>query len=62
MIEPKLVERFKDKIKAEDERSIELMSAGLMAHEEYKFAAGYRRALSDAVKLIDEALDEIMKE
>jgi len=63
LIDSKLVERFKEKIKHEDDRAKELMAAGLLADfGEYRHAGGYRRGLADALKLLDEATDEIMRE
>lgn len=60
---PALVERLKAKFKAEDERAIEMMAAGnLVNFAEYRYSAGYRKALRDVNMLVDETLEEIMKE
>jgi hypothetical protein len=62
-IETKLVQRVIEKIDAEDARAVELMSSGnLTNHGEYRYSAGYRKALRDAKTLISETLEEVMKE
>lgn len=63
IIETKLVERMLDKIKAEDDRAIEIMSGGnLTDFGAYQRSAGYRKAMADCKILLTETLDELMKE
>ncbi len=63
VIETKIAERLKEKIKETDERARDTMAAGLLANfGEYRFSGGYRKGLADALVLLDEATDEIMRE
>jgi hypothetical protein len=63
VIETQLAARLKEKLDHEDERAKETMAAGMLqGFDEYKFQAGYRKALADAQTLLAETLDEIMKE
>lgn len=63
IVETKLVERVIEKLKAEDERAIEMMSGGnLTDFGAYQRSAGYRKALADCKILLSETLEEIMKE
>lgn len=61
--ETKLAERVISKIDEEDAKAVDTMSSGLLRDfAEYQHAAGYRKALRDAKTLINETLEEIMKE
>lgn len=63
IIETKLVERVNAKIDAEDERAVQTMASGLLQnYGEYKYSAGYRKGLADAKLLIEQTLEEVMKE
>ena len=63
IIETKLAERLKAKLDEVDERAKETMAAGMLQNfGEYRFSAGYRKALADAKTLLAETLEEIMKE
>ncbi len=63
IIETKLVERVNAKIDTEDERAKDLMAGGMLLDmREYGHAAGYRKGLADAKVLIEQTLEEIMKE
>ncbi len=63
LIDSRLAERVKEKLDAEDKRAVEIMSGGMLTDwGQYKSSAGYRKAIADAKTLIDETLDEIMKE
>ena len=63
ILETKLVERTKEKINHEDERAKETMSAGMLQDfSEYRYSAGYRKGLADALLLLNETHEEIMKE
>lgn len=63
LIDSKLSERVKAKLDVEDNRAVEIMSGGMLTDwGQYQRSAGYRKAIADAKQLIDETLDEIMKE
>lgn len=63
ILETKLVDRVLEKLKAEDDRAIEMMSAGnLPDFAAYERQAGRRTALADCKTLLTETLDELMKE
>lgn len=63
IIENKLVQSVIEKIDAEDTRAAEMMAAGMLQDfSEYRFSAGYRKALRDAKTLIEQTLEELMKE
>lgn len=63
ILETKLVDRVLEKLKAEDDRAVEIMSGGnLTDWGQYQRSAGYRKALADCKTLITETLDELMKE
>jgi hypothetical protein len=62
-LDSKLVERFLTRIDEEDAKSIETMASGMLqSFDEYRFAAGYRKALRDAKTLINETFEDLMKE
>lgn len=59
----KLADRTVEKIDHEDERAKETMAAGMLQNfGEYRYSAGYRKGLADAKQLMNETLEEIMKE
>jgi hypothetical protein len=63
LIDSQLATRVKEKLNAEDQRAIDIMSGGMLTDwGQYQRSAGYRKAIADAKQLIDETLDEIMKE
>lgn len=63
ILETKLVDRVLEKLKAEDDRAVEIMSSGnLTDWGQYQRSAGYRKALADVKTLITETYDELMKE
>lgn len=63
IIDSKVIARAIEKIDAEDERARDLMAGGMLQNfSEYRYSAGYRKALQDAKTLLNEALEEIMKE
>lgn len=63
LLDSKLLTRFNDAIDAEDERAKETMANGLLQDfSEYRYAAGYRKALADAKKLAAESYEDILKE
>lgn len=63
VIETKLAERLREKFEHEDERAKELMAGGMLQDfGEYKYSAGYRKALADCKQLLAETLEDIMKE
>lgn len=63
ILETKLVEIVIEKINAEDERAVAKMAGGMLQNfGEYRHAGGYRKGLADAKLLIEQTLDEIMKE
>ena len=62
-LDNELVKRFNDAIDAEDAKSIDTMASGTLRDiGEYRFAAGYRKALRDAKTLLNEAFEDLMKE
>lgn len=63
ILESKLVDRVLDKIKAEDDRAVEMMASGLLVDfGAYQRSAGYRKALADCVILLKETWEDIQKE
>lgn len=63
VLDSELVRRVKEKLDAEDQRAIEIMSGGMLTDwGQYQRSAGYRKALADAKQLIDETWEEIQKE
>lgn len=63
VIDSKLVERVLERLDAEDQKAIEMLTSGnLRDFAEVKYAYGYRRALADAKTILNEAYEEIMKE
>lgn len=63
IIETELVKRVIEKIDAEDAKAVETMAGGMLQnYGEYRHAAGYRKALADAKTLINETLEDLMKE
>lgn len=63
ILETKLVDRVLEKLKAEDDRAIEMMSGGnLTDWGQYQRSAGYRKAIADCKILLTETLEELMKE
>lgn len=63
ILESKLVTALTEKIDAVDARSVEIMSSGnLTDFGEYKYSAGYRKALADCKTLLNETYDDLMKE
>lgn len=63
ILETKLVERTKNKINDEDERARDRMASGMLQdHSSYRFEAGRRKGLADALLLLTETHEEIMKE
>jgi hypothetical protein len=63
IVETKLVERVLEKLDAEDKRAIEIMSGGnLTDWGQYQRSAGYRKALADCKTLLNETLEDILKE
>lgn len=63
MIETKLVTRLTEKLDEVDKRAAETMASGsLQNFGEYRFSAGYRKALQDAKTLLNETFEDIMKE
>lgn len=63
ILDTKLAERLNTKIDAEDERAVQTMASGmLMNYGEYKYSAGYRKALADCKLLIEQTSEELMKE
>ncbi len=62
-LDNELVKRTIEAIDAEDAKAVETMSSGLLRDiGEYRFSAGYRKALYDAKKLLTEAFEDLMKE
>jgi hypothetical protein len=63
ILENKLIERVIEKLKAEDDRAIEMMSSGnIVDFAAYRYSAGYRKALADCKILLNETLEDLMKE
>lgn len=63
MLETKLRDRLREKLAVEDERAKDMILGGnLQNFSEVRFSFGYRKAIADAQKLLDESFDEIMKE
>jgi hypothetical protein len=63
ILDTKLAERLNTKIGEEDERAVQTMASGMLQnYGEYKYSAGYRKALADCKLLIEQTLDELMKE
>jgi hypothetical protein len=63
ILENKLVERVLEKIDTEDARAVEIMSGGnLTDWGQYQRSAGYRKALADCKVLLNETLEDLMKE
>ena len=63
ILETELVKRVIEKIDAEDARAVEIMSGGnLTDWGQYQRSAGYRKALADCKTLLNETLEELMKE
>lgn len=63
IIESKLVERLTEKLKAEDDRAVEIMSSGnLTDWGQYQRSAGYRKALADCKTLLNETYEDLLKE
>lgn len=63
ILETKLAARLKEKLDHEDERAKELMAGGmLLSFDEYRYSAGYRKALADVKTLLAETLEDVMKE
>ena len=63
ILENKLVERVIEKIDAEDALAVEIMSGGnLTDWGQYQRSAGYRKALADCKVLLNETLEDLMKE
>ena len=61
--EPKLFSDTIKKIEAEDEKAKEMMCGGMLQNfGEYRYSAGYRKALADCLKLFRETLEDVMKE
>ncbi len=59
----KFAELALSKIEAEHEKAGELLTSGTLHNmEEVQHAYGYRKALRDAKVLINESLEDIMKE
>lgn len=63
MLEQKLRARLTEAIDAEDEKSKDLILGGMLQNfGEYRYACGYRKALADAKKLLEQSYEDIMKE
>lgn len=63
IIEAKLVEQTIKKIDDLDDRAKETMVAGMLQNfGEYRYSAGYRKALADCKILLNETLEDILKE
>lgn len=63
VFESRLAKLTVEKIDKEDERARDLMADGMLQNfGEYRHASGYRRALADAKKLLNETLEELLKE
>lgn len=63
ILENKLVERTLEKIDAEDARAVEMMAGGnIVDFPAYRYSAGYRKALADCKILLNETLEDLMKE
>lgn len=61
--ESELAKRVKKKLDDEDDRARDLMAGGMLQDfSEYRHAGGYRRALADAKRLLNETIEEMMKE
>ncbi len=61
--ETKLFAETIKKIEELDERAKETMAAGMLQNfGEYRFSAGYRKALADCLTLFRETLEDVMKE
>jgi len=59
----KLTEALNKKLDAEFEKAGEMLLAGMLRNfEEVQHAYGYRKAMTDAKTLLNETLEEIMKE
>lgn len=62
-IDSDLVAEFNKRIDDIDERAKNTMAGGLLrSFDEYRFSAGYRKALADAKTVIRETFEDIMKE
>ena len=63
IIEAKLVEQTIKKIDDLDERAKNTMADGMLQNfGEYRFSSGYRKALADCKILLNETLEDILKE
>jgi len=63
VLETKLAERLREKYDEVDERAKDTMAGGMLQNfGEYRFSAGYRKALADCKQLLAETLEDIMKE
>ena len=63
ILENKLVDRVLEKLKAEDDRAVDIMASGnLTDFGEYMRSAGYRKALADCQILLKETWDDLQKE
>jgi uncharacterized protein (DUF2164 family) len=63
IIESKLVDRLTEKLKAEDERAVEMMAGGnIVDFAAYRYSAGYRKALADCKILLDETYKDLLEE
>lgn len=59
----KIVELTVKKIDEQDAKTVRLMADGMLPdYAEYQHAAGYRKALRDAKTLLQESLEDVMKE
>ncbi len=62
-LDSKLVEEFTKRIKEIDERASLTMSDGnLRSFDEYRYSCGYRKAMKDALQVLNETFEDIMKE
>jgi hypothetical protein len=63
VIDLKLAQRVKAKLKEQDDKIIEMISSGNIPDwGQYQRKLGYRKALSDCELLINETLEDILKE
>lgn len=62
-LDNEFIKRLTEKLDAEDAKSVDTMASGMLRDiGEYRFSAGYRKALRDAKTLINETFEDLMKE
>jgi len=62
-LEQKLLAQLTEKLKDVDDKAKELILSGnLQNFSEVRFSYGYRKGLADALKLLNETFEDIMKE